>query len=93
MSYDIIFGEGALDRVYELVPAEVLNDLEAAFRRLAANPVAHGRPAAFPYSPRGQMYPFHCDVEGKRWHFVAFFYFTEDETALRIFDVTVSDQA
>jgi len=37
------------------------------------------------------MYPFHCDVAGKRWHFVAFFYFSEDETALHVFDVTVSD--
>ena len=37
------------------------------------------------------MYPFHCDVAGKRWHFVAFFYFSEDETALRVFDVAVSD--
>ena len=91
MSYEIIFGEGALDRVSRLAPAEVLDELEAALRRLAADPLAHGRPAAFPYPPRGQMYPFHCDVAGKRWHFVAFFYFTEDENALRVFDVTVTD--
>jgi hypothetical protein len=89
MSYVVVKGKKAFSRLVGLPPA-LLDDVEAALQKLAEDPRSLGRRAVFPYPPSGQMYPFHCDYEGVRYYFVAFFYFSSDERALLVHDVTVA---
>ena len=89
MSYVVEKAEGAFSRLVGL-PPEVLQKIDAALSELAASPLELGKKASFPYPPRGQMYPFHCDHAGVRYYFVAFYYFGDDERTLRVYDVTVT---
>jgi hypothetical protein len=89
MSYAVITTEGALSRLVGL-PREVLDRLSDALGKLGDSPQTLGRKAVFPYPPKGQIYPFHCDHAGVRYYFVAFYYFGQDEKTLLVYDVTVT---
>jgi hypothetical protein len=86
--YKIKYGPGAFDRLPARLPAEVLESLDDAFRRLAESPTQCSRPAVFPYPPRGQVFHHHCDHQGIRHWFVVFFHYGQDETTLDVFAIT-----
>ena len=91
MSYAIVWGEEALQRVPDEVLTQVLDCFEAAVHRLADSPTTYSRPAVFPYPPRGQVYHFHCDTpDGTRYYFAVFFYYAQNEQGLHVFDVAVA---
>jgi len=90
MNYEIVFGERALDRIPDTTPLDVIDCLDSHLRKLADDPTKLGRRACFPFPPKGQMYNFRCNSNGKRYYFVAFFYFGEDERTLCVYKVTHS---
>ena len=92
MPYEILYGEGALDRVQAAnLPGPVIDALDAAMTALADNPARLSRSTVFPYPPKGQMYPFHHDYAGTRYYFNVFFWYMADEQTLKVFDVTVQE--
>ncbi len=89
MNHVVVTTERAFARLAGL-PQELLDEVEAALRRLGDDPQGLARKAPCPYPPKGQIYPFHCDYQGTRYHFVTFFYFGEDKRTLVVYDVTVT---
>jgi hypothetical protein len=88
MPYEILLADKALSRVPSGLPGQVLDELDAAFRRLGDSPITYGKRSLFPFVPRGQIYPFKIEHEGRTYHFVVYFYFSVDERAIKVFDVT-----
>ena len=88
MSYEIVFGDKALDRIPDWLPRQVLDALESSLKRLASDPVQFGEPMVFPDPRRGLKYSFDCAHEGRTFYFVAYFYYLENESDLRVYDVT-----
>ncbi len=96
MDYEIIYGEGALDRVFSLDMPEVVDCVEKAMNRLADNPLLHGRRGRdVSQLPNGQIirwqeFNFYCDSgPGHRVHFRAHFYYGDDEHSLRVVRIVV----
>jgi len=98
MTYEIIYGEHSLDRLFELLEdlksSSILECVEKAMERLAADPVHHGvRGRNLHQLPDGrivrpQQFDFHCDaVPGRRVYFRAHFYYGDDEVSLRVIKV------
>jgi hypothetical protein len=91
MPYEILYAEGALDRVKAAnLPDPVIDALDAAMHALAESPTRASRPTVFPYPPKGQMYHFHHDHAGIRYYFNVFFWYMADEQSLKVFAVTVA---
>lgn len=87
MSYDIVFGPNALDEL-DWIPEEAVDKLDRRLRRLAKDPVKLSEPAAFPDPCTGQKYTFRCRAAGRRFEFVAYFYYRENEREICIVKVT-----
>jgi hypothetical protein len=95
MNYEIIYGEGALDRVRDLaetLPAgeSFLEQVEERLGLLATNPVLYASRERSVFGFRGQTYPFRVDHDGTTYYFAAQFYFCETERELRVVNVEVS---
>ncbi len=87
MSYEIVYGEKVLDRIFRAAPPpEIVDCLETSMARLAADPVGVSRRPPIPFIQHGQMFTFHCDgIDGRRWYFRAHFYYADNEADLRVF--------
>ena len=93
MAYEIVFSDKALNRVAAArLPVQVIDVLEREFERLAHSPSSVSRATTFPYPPRGQRYGFQCELDRRRYYFGVFFLFSQDETSLHVFDVTVATE-
>jgi hypothetical protein len=75
----------------ELKDEAIVNAVEAAMGRLAADPVSRGVRGQTLYRLkngkvfRPQQFDFHYDASaGRRYHFRAHFYYAEDETAIHV---------
>ncbi len=91
MTYDVVYGQGALDRLFGLNLPEVLNCVEAAIERLATHPVHFSMRGRTIYQlndgrlVRPQEFDFHCDGKpGQSVHFRAHFYYGDDEHTLHV---------
>jgi len=87
MSYEIVFGDGALWEL-DWVPEEILGEIQHALERLARDPVRLGERAMFPDPWKGQKHTFQCRAEDQVYEFVAYFYYHENEREIRIIKVT-----
>ncbi len=96
MSYEIIYGEGALDPLFDLKSAHAADVLDRIVRcfesnmnQLAADPLQYGKRGGLPMDRPGQQFTFGCKgAPGQRIVFRAHFYFGEDEHSLHVFAVT-----
>lgn len=82
MSYEIVYGQGALDLLTELDLPVDLDCVEASMSRLAGDPLQHSRRGDTVYQKpdgrllRPQVFDFDCGADpGRRVHFRAHFYF------------------
>jgi len=96
MSYDILYGQGALDQVFALSSLQVVQCVESAMNRLAADPLTLGRRGRALYPSihggvfRPQEYSFHCDnVPGQRVHCRAHFHFEQTEREIQVINLIV----
>jgi hypothetical protein len=89
MNYAIIFGDGALDDVFDSkAPAEIVDCIEHSLERLAENPVKQGY-RDITILPRFQLFDFECPNEDGLYRFRAVFHYMENEADLRIVDLQV----
>ena len=88
-SYELIFGEGALQPLYEEVPKSYFDCIYASLKELAADPTAKARRSSHPY-PGTKEYEFDCPQGAHGFVFRVHFFFEPGETAVRVFDVKAS---
>jgi hypothetical protein len=97
MPYDVVYGRGALDPLFNLKMPQVLDCVEQAMNRLADDPVQHGRrgstmrqlPDGRTFRP--QEFDFSCDAApGQTVHFRAHFYYGDDEHTLHVISLIPS---
>jgi hypothetical protein len=99
MDYEIVFGPGALDRIPEWVPEEVVRELERQLDYLRADPanrsqrIAALEQALSPILRRGQRYAFMFTYQGRTYHFAVYFYYRDNEYDLRVYDVEMTWEA
>ncbi len=96
MSYEIVFGPGALDRLPDWIPEAVVRELEQQLDYLRANPasrsqrISEAEQALSPVVHRGQKYAFSFAYQGRTFHFVVYFYYRDNEYDLRVYDVEMT---
>ncbi len=96
MSYEILYGQGALDQLLALNLPEITDCVEDAMSRLADDPFQHSRRGrkVFPLADgsvfRPQEFNFHCDrAPGQRVHCRVHFHFEQTERELHVISFTV----
>ena len=95
MNYEIIYGDGALDRLFALIDAipaaeEFLDKVEQQLKLRADDPLRWGIKDRSIFGFRGQTFKFVIEHEGKSYFFASRFYFRENENELMMVDVEVS---
>ncbi len=97
MPYEVVYGQGALDALFNLKMPQVLDCVEEAMNRLADDPVQHSRRGPAVYQlPNGriirpQQFDFDCEgAPGQRVHFRAHFFYGDDEHTLRVISLVPS---
>ncbi len=97
MSYDILYGQGALDQLVALKAPEIIECVESAMDQLAEDPLRLSRRGRtlFPHKDGGvfrpQEFDFHCDqAPGRRVHCRAHFHFEQTERELHVVILTVT---
>ena len=78
--------EAALNGMPAPVAARVVEEVD----RLAENPAGLSRPAAWPLSWDGQVYPFAFDHEGARYYVPVVFKYGADEQIMHVESIAVS---
>jgi hypothetical protein len=92
MCYELEYSPEAFERLPASLPTQVVESLRDALDALAQSPTSLSRPTVLPYAPRGQLFHHHCDHQGTRHRFAVFFFFSQDETRLRIFAILYDSQ-
>lgn len=96
MNYEIVFGEGALDRIPAWLPEAVVDQIERECDLLCVDPVHRSQrisaveQALSPTMRCGQKYAFAYRHQGRTFHFVIYFYYRDNEHDLRVYDVEVT---
>lgn len=87
MSYEMSFGDGALDEIVNDVPKRYANCIQAALNRLRSDPTNLGRRCSFPY-PGTKTFDFECTSQQDHgFVFRVHYHFEEGERSIRVFDM------
>jgi hypothetical protein len=92
MSYAIVFGPRAAERLEHSRYEPFLDCIESNLARLAEDPTAVSKRSDFPFPRPGQQFDFECADGERRVVFAARFYFADNETELRMFDLVPFDR-